>query len=113
MPWSTSDRKSRLPSDWRTRRKVVLDRCGGRCEYMRSSGKRCSNKATDVDHIVAGDDHSLENLQGLCSWHHRQKTQREAQAARSEIRATLKRPAEEPPGAIDPKEARPRPIPGM
>lgn len=109
MPWSSSDRKSRLPSDWGRRRRIVLERCGYQCERVRSSGRRCTSRATDVDHIIPGDDHSLSNLQGLCSWHHKEKTSRESQAAKAEIRASLKRPAEENPTASLP----PRPIPGM
>jgi 5-methylcytosine-specific restriction protein A len=110
MPWSSSDRKSRLPSDWQSRRRIVLERCGYQCEHVRSSGRRCGSKATDVDHVQHGDDHSLSNLQGLCSWHHKQKTSRESQEAKAEIRASLKRPQEpDAPGASLP----PRPVPGM
>lgn len=114
MPWSSSDRRQRLPKNWRTyHRPMVLARCGGQCEYVRSSGRRCTAKATDVDHIVAGDNHSLENLQGLCSWHHKQKTQVEAQAGAQAVRDSLKREPEENPGSIDPSQAIPRPYKGF
>ena len=44
----------------------------------------CLNKpANEVDHITPGDDHSPENLQGICTDCHRAKTAREANAARN------------------------------
>ena len=113
MPWSSSNRKSRLPRDWGKRRRIVLERCGYQCERVRSSGRRCTSRATDVDHIIPGDDHSLSNLQGLCSWHHKEKTSRESQEAKAQIRASLKRPSEDNPGAVPIPEQKPRPIPGM
>jgi 5-methylcytosine-specific restriction protein A len=45
------------------------------------SGLRCSEYATDVDHIRPGDDHSEANLRSLCEWHHQQKSSREGAAA--------------------------------
>lgn len=41
----------------------------------------CLGKATDVDHIIAGDNHSLNNLQSLCGFHHAKKSGREGAAA--------------------------------
>jgi hypothetical protein len=89
MSWESSDRKSRLPADWPQLRRTVLDRCGGRCEVLKKDGSRCWDKATDVDHVRAGDDHSLENLRGICTWHHRRKSSaegREAYAAKRQKR---------------------------
>ena len=96
MPWEGSTRKQRLPANWQQLRAVVLTRCGGRCEAIMRSGKRCHDKATDVDHIIHGDDHSLSNLQGLCTWHHKRKTAIEANASRT--RPTQARPPETHPG---------------
>jgi 5-methylcytosine-specific restriction endonuclease McrA len=78
-PWAGSNRKLELPKDWQTRRLIVLKRdnyicyiCGG-------------DKADRVDHIVPGNDHSLENLAAVhdsipphC---HRYKSSREGQEA--------------------------------
>lgn len=83
-PWGSSDRATRLPRDWKARRARVLARCGYKCEWQDPSvsGARCPNRATECDHIARGDDHSLDNLQGLCGPHHAAKTQREAAEAR-------------------------------
>lgn len=96
--WASSDRKSRLPADWPARRKAVLERCGGRCEVIKKNGKRCWDTATEVDHIIAGDDHS--QLQGICTWHHRRKSSREGNEAQAALRAQLKHPVETHPGII-------------
>ncbi|MEU4718388.1 HNH endonuclease [Nonomuraea dietziae] len=70
-PWAGSDRRSRLPSNWTTIRLRVLRRDRFTCQ-------RCgSGDANQVDHIVRGDDHSLENLQALCGPCHKRKTLRE------------------------------------
>lgn len=77
--WQGSTRSRRLPSDWRARRARVLRRdpmC--RACHVRPS--------TEVDHIVAGDDHRQANLQGLCHQCHRAKTSREATEARARRR---------------------------
>ena len=99
--WETSDRKSRLPSNWTALRNLVLNRCGGRCEVIKSNGKRCWDKATDVDHIKRGDNHDPSNLQGICTWHHRRKTARESAEIRAEMNAILTRPPEKHPGLIN------------
>lgn len=98
--WKGSDRKSRLPVDWERLRQVVLKRCGFRCEWFEDS-YRCNNAATDVDHIISGDNHALENLQGLCNPHHLTKTGREAQAVQQQRKALARLPEEQQPGIID------------
>lgn len=75
--WSNSDRRSRLPDDWKTRRVRVLKRDGWAC---RMRGSHCTGRATEVDHIVAGDNHDLSNLQALCHNCHVIKTQAESRA---------------------------------
>jgi hypothetical protein len=52
-------------------------------------------RATDVDHIVAGDNHELSNLQALSHACHTAKTTHENAAAKARIRATATR--ERPP----------------
>jgi 5-methylcytosine-specific restriction protein A len=63
-------RRDRLPADWNTRRIVVLNRDKYIC-YLCDDD---SVKATDVDHVVAGDDHSLTNLKAAHRWCHQVKT---------------------------------------
>lgn len=76
MVWSTSRRKERLPDDWKKIRLEVFKVKGRRCLVVDEQGQ-CSRTATDIDHIVAGDDHSIENLRPICSEHHRTKSSQE------------------------------------
>jgi hypothetical protein len=77
-----------------------MERCGGRCEVIKKNGRRCWDDATDVDHIQHGDDHSLANLRGICTWHHRKKSSQEGNEAQAAQRALLKHPVETHPGII-------------
>ncbi|MGZ2360741.1 HNH endonuclease [Streptomyces sp. 372A] len=87
MPyWSSSDRRSRLPKDWPQIRVRILRRDGHRCTARNDYGARCAEPATDVDHILPGDDHRESNLQSLCGWHHRVKSSQEGAAAQAAIR---------------------------
>lgn len=81
MSWSSSDRRLRLPEDWSRRRLAVFARDDSRCQWRLSDGVVCGAVASDVDHIVRGDDHSLSNLRALCSAHHRLKSSAEGSAA--------------------------------
>lgn len=76
-PWAASDRGKRLSSrPWERRRRYVLQRdpiCKA-CDAALSA---------EVDHIIPGDNHSYENLQGLCRECHAAKTQQEAAQARA------------------------------
>lgn len=93
MPWSTSDRRSRLPSDWAWRvGKVKDDRAKGRCEDKHHAPD-CDGRAAEVDHIVQGDDHSLTNLQALSVACHARKTRLD-----NGYRAKVKSPPEQHPG---------------
>lgn len=88
--WVGSDRRSRLPADWPAIRRAVLDRDNGWCRLRYD---RCTVTATDVDHVVRGDDHRLVNLQAVCGSCHRAKTSAEGNAARArERRPTLDHP---------------------
>jgi 5-methylcytosine-specific restriction endonuclease McrA len=100
MAWHGSDRLARLPSNWRTLRAKVLKRDGFMCvAILRDTGTRCTAIATDVDHIVPGDNHDMTNLQSLCSWHHARKSSAEGAAARGR-RVPRKRPADRHPGDL-------------
>jgi 5-methylcytosine-specific restriction enzyme A len=113
MAWAGSDRKDRLPANWPALRRATLERCGGRCEVLKKDGSRCRDKATDVDHLVPGDDHSLGNLRGICAWHHARKSSREGVEARAERRAMLYRAPETHPGLIPKAERKPPPNKGF
>ncbi len=68
--------------DWGRRRRVVLVRDGGVCQWRLSDGGLCGRVASDVDHVVANDDDSFGNLRALCSEHHRVKSSGEGWRAR-------------------------------
>lgn len=97
--WAGSQRRHQLPDDWPTRRAAVLDRDEHRCRW-REDGTVCGKRATDVDHIRRGNDHSYANLQALCAEHHAIKSSREGTEARWQAR--MRRPAERHPGLIGP-----------
>ena len=86
MNWNTSNRKDRLPSNWSAIRKQVLARDMGRCRAHMADGRACPDRATEVDHIRHGDDHSLSNLQALCRWHHARKSSSEGAQERAAMR---------------------------
>ncbi len=89
MPqWRGSDRRERLPDNWKGIRRRVLIRDGYRCTWLHE-GVRCEELATDVDHIARGDDHSESNLRSLCDWHHQQKSSSEGGAARAAARRRI------------------------
>ena len=85
MAWSTSNRRSRLPKNWQALRHRVMKRDGHRCTAAITlpdgSRRRCPDAATDVDHVIAGDNHALDNLRAICRWHHDRKSAQEGQAA--------------------------------
>ncbi|SEC22560.1 hypothetical protein SAMN04490357_1489 [Streptomyces misionensis] len=82
MPnWASSDRRERLPADWPKIRLRVLRRDGHRCTAHDQYGQRCEEPATDVDHIVPGDDHQEANLRALGGFHHRAESSREGALA--------------------------------
>jgi 5-methylcytosine-specific restriction protein A len=75
-PWEGSTRSRELPPDWSRRRAGVLDR-DPICTICREA------ISTEVDHIEPGNNHSYENLQGVCTRCHMRKTQQEAADARA------------------------------
>lgn len=101
MPWASSDRRRRLPSDWPAIRERVKRRAGGRCEADVHE-PACDGTGSEADHVTPGDDHRMSNLQWLNSECHKAKTARENAAARAALAAALIRPTEAHPGAIRP-----------
>lgn len=79
--WEGSDRRARLPANWATEIvPAVLERDGHRCRIRWDAG--CEGVATEVDHIIRGDDHRMENQQAACHWCHARKSSAEGHAAR-------------------------------
>jgi 5-methylcytosine-specific restriction enzyme A len=97
MAWDDSTRSARLPANWPAIRARVLRRDRGICHVCGRPG------ADQVDHLVAGDDHSDANLAAIhdrpC---HRRKSSAEGNDARARQRAQARRPPEPHPGARPP-----------
>lgn len=95
--WGGSTRESRLPPNWRSELvPAAFDAYGTACYVCGSDG------ADTIDHVVPGDDHSLDNLRPIhdavyphC---HRRKSSEEGHQARAQIRAQGKVVAEPHPG---------------
>jgi 5-methylcytosine-specific restriction endonuclease McrA len=89
--WANSTRKQRLPKNWLTLRRSILERDDHVCHVCHRTG------ASQVDHVIAGDNHDESNLAAIheipC---HRDKTIREREAKR----VTRKRPPERHPGQL-------------
>lgn len=102
--WDGSNRRDTLPENWSQIRRTVIARDGGRCQaILESTGMKCLEPATDVDHINRfGSQTDLSNLQMLCSWHHARKSSVEGnQVKRAYV--SNKRPPKRHPGLIQDK----------
>lgn len=100
MAWSTSNRASRLPPNWRSQVVPrILRRDSYRCQ-LRYEGK-CQTHASEVDHIRPGDDHRDVNLQAACKRCHGVKSAREGRQTQLRRRALRKRTAERHPNRND------------
>lgn len=100
--WAGSNRRSRLPKDWAKLREQVRARAGGRCEWVDADG-RCIRVGNQCDHVIHGDDHSLANLQWLCSFHHAKKSSSEGGSSKRRKVKRLSRavrPPESHPGIV-------------
>lgn len=100
--WAGSTRKATLPPDWEKRRDERLELDGYQCTHVRvDTGRRCTGRATDVDHVGNRDDHRISQLRSKCGWHHLGKSSREGAAAASKwskIRAREQRARRQHPG---------------
>lgn len=97
MAWATSNRTQRLPKNWQHLRQQTASQAKGQCQARLTNGTRCPNQGTQCDHIQPGDNHTPDNLQWLCAWHHTQKTSREAaQASRTKHQKNQPQPRQHP-----------------
>lgn len=94
MPWSSSDRRSRLPSNWFSSARPHILRRDPMCKLQYQG---CLGVSTEVDHVKRGDDHSPQNLQGVCKRCHATKSAREGNAAQLTRRQRRLRPPERHP----------------
>jgi len=93
--WKGSTRRARLPIEWDRIRRKVLKSADGLCQ-IRAQG--CDGLASQVDHVVAGDDHRLGNLQATCGPCHVKKTNFENKQRLTKKMALKKRPTDSHPG---------------
>ena len=91
--WQGSQRRSELPPGWYS---DIRPRILRRDPWCKARG--CQMPSTQVDHIRRGNDHRDTNLQGLCDYHHGQKTSAEGNDAQRAIRAMRYRPKPKHPG---------------
>jgi 5-methylcytosine-specific restriction endonuclease McrA len=78
--------------NWPVLRRRVPRRDGYACQTRFGEGQLCGREATDVDHIVPGDDHSMANLRALCGWCHARKSASEGGRAAALTRVRTERP---------------------
>lgn len=101
---SQGRRSTPLPKGWARIRVRILKRDRYVCQWPLDTGGLCGEPANEVDHKVGAaqgiDDHSDDNLQSLCSWHHARKTGREASAV-AHAMPPRARPQEQHPGLIN------------
>jgi len=76
IPWAGSNRAQRLPPNWEFVKRRVMRRDKGICHVCGGAG------ATEIDHLVAGDDHSMANLAAIHHACHLRKSSQEGHAAR-------------------------------
>lgn len=99
LSWYTSDRAKRLPKDWPARKRTVYKRARGLCQAPTHT-PGCTGKGTEVDHIIAGDNHNLDNLQLLSHECHKEKTIQENINRRRHAAHSRLLPPETHPGRI-------------
>lgn len=85
MNWATSTRRSRLPRNWPKLVAMTKHRAKGKCQAQTHVAD-CDGYGRECDHIQAGDDHRMVNLQWLSTPCHKAKTQAEAAARRGSLR---------------------------
>ena len=115
MAWETSERRKALPPDWPKLRARVLYEAGGRCESLWKNGRRCTDKAVAVDHVIPhaeGGTDDRHNLKAICEWHHAKKSSAEGARANAirlaKLRKSIQREPEKHPGSISFQDATPR-----
>lgn len=96
--WENSTRRTQLPHNWTSIRQLITERDNGQCTELMREGHRCPDAGTDVDHIEPGNNHTLDNLRLLCTWHHKKKSSAEGNQARKHL--TEQKPKEKHPGWI-------------
>lgn len=90
MAWENG-RPTHVPTPLR---EACLARDGHRCTAALRDGTRCTETTNlEADHIRGwrqGEQLTVDQLQTLCAWHHRKKTQGEAARARAKARASIR-----------------------
>lgn len=101
---SQGRRTEPLPKGWARIRERILTRDGRQCQAVFSTGDKCGQTATHVDHIrpaSQGGGNGDDNLQALCAYCHGIKTGAEGGRAAAAIeRPSRFRDPEKHPGML-------------
>ena len=99
MGWTTNTKH--VPTKLRN---ACLQRDNHQCTATMLNGQRCPETTNlEADHIHGwqqDEQLTVEELQTLCTWHHNQKTQKQATAARKAKAPPTKRRNNKHPGLI-------------
>jgi 5-methylcytosine-specific restriction enzyme A len=78
VPYAKSTRRKRLPSNWASLRRQVLRRDAYLCHCRDPAHlwhvDECNAFANEVDHVVFGDNHDIDNLSAICHRCHMSKS---------------------------------------
>ena len=85
-------RRFPLPDNWYSEIRPSILARDGVCLWGFLPGElwpgeaNCTNASNEVDHIGDPNDHSLDNLRGICTFHHRRRTASQGVEGRARIR---------------------------
>lgn len=96
--WAGSTRRARLPANWPTIRRAVLERDGHVCQLAYPGA--CIHTATEVDHIHGDDNHDPSALRAVCTPCHQARSSSQGGRAAAAARASRRRVPERHPGLL-------------
>ena len=87
MSWNATGRREELPADWTQRRAHVIQREQGQCQWLSPiTGNRCLERGNEVHHTDRNN-HAVNSLVLLCTFHHMRITTKQSAQARRKARA--------------------------
>lgn len=95
--WSSSNRRSRLPKNWRKLREFVMHRDHYRCQWIEGT-RRCLAPAVEVHHVIEAGNNGGRELNdprfliAICRKHHQLATKVYADKRRRELSSKSRKP---------------------